>query len=122
MDTKTGRTVWQQNEDSGYDAASRPDGHGGQDNPTYIGSWSTPVLMPVGGVDQLLLSWPRRLAAYDPQTGRELWTCRGLNPLVYTSPIYGDGTVLVAVSTRQRELCLAGLQCRAVGKENASRG
>jgi outer membrane protein assembly factor BamB len=39
-------------------------------------------------------SWPRRLAAYDPEGGRELWTCAGLNPLCYTSPIYADGIVV----------------------------
>jgi len=52
------------------------------------------VVMNVEGKDQLLMSWPRRLAAYDPATGKELWTCSGLNPLVYTSPIYGDGIVV----------------------------
>jgi outer membrane protein assembly factor BamB len=61
---------------------------------TYIGSWTTPVLMNVEGQDQLLMSWPRRLVAYDPQTGDEIWTCSGLNPLVYTSPIYEDGIVV----------------------------
>jgi outer membrane protein assembly factor BamB len=50
--------------------------------------------MKVEGRDQLLMSWPRRLAAYDPQSGDEIWTCSGLNPLVYTSPIYEDGIVV----------------------------
>jgi outer membrane protein assembly factor BamB len=40
------------------------------------------------------MSWPRRLAAYDPQTGEELWSCSGLNPLVYTSPIYDEDIVV----------------------------
>jgi outer membrane protein assembly factor BamB len=40
------------------------------------------------------MSWPRRLAAYDPKTGDELWTCSGLNPLVYTSPIFDQGIVV----------------------------
>lgn len=98
VNKKTGKTVWQQDEDSGYGKAAPADGRGGQDREraTYIGSWSTPVLMDVEGQEQLLLSWPRRLAAYDPATGRELWTCSGLNPLVYTSPIY-EGDAVVAL-------------------------
>jgi len=94
VDKRTGKTVWQHDEDTGYGSPAGSDARGGKDNATYIGSWSTPILMPVDGAEQLLLSWPRRVAAYDPQSGRELWTCRGLNPLVYTSLIYGGDTVV----------------------------
>ncbi len=89
VEKKTGKTVWKQDEATGYQHPKE----GGQGDPakTYIGSWSTPVIMPVEGKDQLLMSWPKRLAAYDPKSGREIWTCSGLNPLAYTSPIYADG-------------------------------
>jgi outer membrane protein assembly factor BamB len=50
--------------------------------------------MPVEGQDQLLMSWPTRLAAYEPKSGKEIWMCRGINPLCYTSPIYEDGIVV----------------------------
>lgn len=94
----TGQTVWRQDEPTGY-AHPTPGGNnkaapGGGERDTFIGSWSTPVLMNAAGRDQLLLSWPRRLAAYDPQTGDELWSCSGLNPLAYTSPIFSDGIVV----------------------------
>lgn len=96
VDKNTGETVWQHDEETGYGKPATADVRGGKQETvaTYIGSWSTPVLMPVDGREQLLLSWPRRLAAYDPKTGRELWTCAGLNPLVYTSPIYSGDTVV----------------------------
>jgi outer membrane protein assembly factor BamB len=90
VNKSTGETVWKKDEDIGY-------GKGGSDvkgAATYVGSWTTPVLMKVEGREQLLMSWPRRLAAYDPQSGEELWTCSGLNPLVYTSPIYSQGIVV----------------------------
>jgi outer membrane protein assembly factor BamB len=88
VDKRTGRTVWRHDEPTTY----------GQPNPAtrspnYIGSWSTPVLMN----NQLLMSWPHRLAAYEPATGRELWSSAGLSPLCYTSPIHGDG-IAVAFS------------------------
>jgi outer membrane protein assembly factor BamB len=89
VEKKTGRTVWKHDEATGYSSAAK-----GQEQGTYIGSWSTPVVMKVEGRDQLLMSWPRRLAAYDPADGKELWSCTGLNPLVYTSPIYGEGIVV----------------------------
>jgi outer membrane protein assembly factor BamB len=87
VNKSTGETVWKKDEDTGY-------GKGGDDvkgAATYIGSWTTPVVVKLEGREQLLMSWPRRLAAYDPETGEELWTCSGLNPLVYTSPLYSQG-------------------------------
>ncbi|NUQ66404.1 MAG: PQQ-like beta-propeller repeat protein [Pirellulales bacterium] len=96
VDKETGRTVWQRDEETGYGKPATSDVRGSTQDTvaTYIGSWSTPVLMAVDGREQLLLSWPRRLAAYDPKSGRELWTCAGLNPLVYTSPIPSGDTIV----------------------------
>lgn len=91
VDTATGKTVWQHEEPSAY-GKPPPDGKG---KPmTYVGSWATPVIAAVDGRDQVLLSWPRRLAAYDPATGREIWTCTGLGPLVYPSPLVSGDTVV----------------------------
>ncbi|MSU25618.1 MAG: serine/threonine protein kinase [Opitutus sp.] len=97
VDKRTGRTLWQHDEDIGYGEISpspEPKSTKAAANATYVGSWTTPVIKQIDGRDQLLLSWPRRLAAYDPATGAELWTCAGLNPLAYTSPIYEGETVV----------------------------
>ncbi|MBI5394381.1 MAG: PQQ-binding-like beta-propeller repeat protein [Verrucomicrobia bacterium] len=95
VDKKTGKTVWKRDEATGYGKQPTDDVRGGKGAvATYIGSWTTPTLMKVEGKDQLLMSWPRRLVAYDPLTGKELWTCAGLNPLVYSSPIYEGGIVV----------------------------
>ena len=40
------------------------------------------------------MSWPQRLIAFEPKTGKELWSCAGLNELVYTSPIHDKGIVV----------------------------
>src|SRR5205823_4454217 len=37
------------------------------------GSWSTPVIIKTGGHDELIMSFPNRLVAYDPKTGQQLW-------------------------------------------------
>jgi outer membrane protein assembly factor BamB len=97
VNKKTGVTVWKKDEETGYGKPVPDDGKGkkgGANSPTYIGSWTTPAFMKVEGRDQLLMSWPRHLAAYDPETGSEIWTCSGLNPLVYTSPIYSEGIIV----------------------------
>jgi outer membrane protein assembly factor BamB len=95
VDKRTGKTVWRKDEETGYGKPPTPDVKGGKGaNATYIGSWTTPAVLKVEGREQLLMSWPRRLAAYDPASGKELWECQGLNPLVYTSPIMAEGIVV----------------------------
>jgi outer membrane protein assembly factor BamB len=90
VDKATGKTVWQHEEPSTY-GKPQPEGKGG---PVYVGSWATPVIAAIEGSDQVLLSWPRRLAAYVPATGREIWTCAGLSPLAYPSPLVSGDTVV----------------------------
>ena len=98
VDKRTGRTMWQHDEDIGYGkVAPAPDAKAAknaQTAATYLGSWTTPVIKRIDGREQLLLNWPGRLAAYEPATGKELWMCAGLNPLSYTSPIYEGDTVV----------------------------
>jgi outer membrane protein assembly factor BamB len=88
VDRKTGNDVWKKDE---------PGGQSGLKGTKWTGSWSTPTLLRVGGKDQLLMSWPGALKAYDPKTGDLLWTCKGLTDLVYTSPL-ATPEVVVAMS------------------------
>jgi outer membrane protein assembly factor BamB len=60
-------------------------------------SWVTPLVIQVQGRDQLLLPIAQQLKSFDPRTGKELWYCDGLGPLVYPSPLYAGG-VVVALS------------------------
>lgn len=94
IDKKTGKTVWKHDEDTGYDKEPPVNDQGKAGDPKFVGSWASPVIMQVEGREQLLMGWPRRLAAYDLKTGKELWTCAGLNPLVYADPIYEGETVI----------------------------
>ncbi len=81
--------------------ADEPGGKLGDKGATeWIGSWSTPVIAPVGGQPQLLLSWPGAIKAYEPQTGRHLWSCQGLfkddaqDKLVYMNPLVTDQVIV----------------------------
>ena len=85
VNKKTGETVWEQDHS--------------------FGSWSTPLLTKVNGQDQLILGYSRDvksqpdnkagfLYGFDPNTGKEIWKCQGLNSYCYASPLYGDGVAV----------------------------
>ena len=91
VNEKTGKTLWRVDEPEGSSGETKP----GQDKPSWVGSWSTPIAVKTAGREELVLSWPRRIVAFEPRTGLELWTCAGLNPLVYTSPLYDPGKEII---------------------------
>ena len=90
LNKRTGEKVWQHDEPGGASGKSRP----------WIGSWSTPVIVRVGDHEELLLPVPGKLKAFDPKTGKELWSCDGLvttgkDELAYGSAVYADGIAVV---------------------------
>jgi outer membrane protein assembly factor BamB len=97
LNKKTGEAVWQFDvpQPAKLDVAEdkkTPE----QRNDELRGSWSTPLVIRTGGRDELIMTLPERVVAFDPKSGRQLWHCEGLGSLVYTSPMWGDG-VLVAL-------------------------
>ena len=55
--------------------------------------WGSPVAIRVGDHDELVVSSERSVHAYDPDTGRELWHCRGNNREVIPTPVVAAGLV-----------------------------
>jgi outer membrane protein assembly factor BamB len=86
FDKKTGKTLWK-HEEPGGDSGERG-------NKYWLGSWSDPILHKVGNRSELMMTYPGRACAFDPTTGKELWTCEGLTKLVYNSPLFADGTLI----------------------------
>ena len=86
FDKKTGCTLWQHDEPGGASG----EGAGKK----WLGSWSDPLLRETAGRAELLMTYPGRACAFDPATGKELWTCAGLTPLVYNSPLFADGALV----------------------------
>jgi outer membrane protein assembly factor BamB len=74
FDKKTGRTIWE---------TPRSESVG----------WGTPVVIRAGDRDELIVSSQRRVAAYNPDTGEELWTVGGLTFEVIPTPVVGEGLV-----------------------------
>ena len=74
LDAKTGREVWKKAR-------------------TEIVGWGSPIVIRAGDRDELIVHSHRRVAAYDPSTGAELWTVRGNMPEVIPTPVVGHGLV-----------------------------
>jgi len=95
LNANTGQTLWEN--DLPEAKGKKPD--------EWKGSWSTPLVHYQSGgggsyMAILVLSLPQYVAGFDTTTGKELWRCRGLGDLVYTSPVIGNG-VVVAMSGYQ---------------------
>jgi outer membrane protein assembly factor BamB len=89
---ETGKTVWQYDEPE-IDVGKRTDGFQGRE-PGIVCTYGTPLIVRVGGREELIMSFPRYVRAFDPKSGQELWSCDGLNPLIYASPISSEGVVV----------------------------
>src|SRR5262249_43503932 len=74
FDTRSGAVIWK------------------KDRSESVG-WGSPIVITAGGHDELIVSGQRRVAAYDPSTGAELWTVRGNTYEVIPTPVVGHGLV-----------------------------
>jgi len=90
VNKNTGETVWQHDEPINKEGTSEAK----FSNVDYYGSWSTPLIREINGRTELIVSFPFRVCSLDPGTGKELWTCTGINALVYTSPVSADGIIV----------------------------
>jgi outer membrane protein assembly factor BamB len=74
FDTRTGAVIWKK---------PRAESVG----------WGTPIVINAGDHDELIVSSQRRVHAYNPDTGDELWTVRGNTFEVIPTPVVGHGLV-----------------------------
>jgi outer membrane protein assembly factor BamB len=74
LDKRTGREIWRTEE--------------------IKKCWSSPVLVQNQEGHEVVLNLPRKLAAFDPATGAQLWHCDGIpDSYVCPSPIVHEGVV-----------------------------
>ncbi|HXE54367.1 MAG TPA: PQQ-binding-like beta-propeller repeat protein [Tepidisphaeraceae bacterium] len=76
----TGETVWE---------APRPLFHAG---------WSTPMIFHHDNVDELILLGSKRLTAYDPTNGHEIWWSGGFSNETVGIPVAGDGLLFASAA------------------------
>jgi outer membrane protein assembly factor BamB len=74
LDARTGRQLWRtaRNADVG---------------------WGTPAAVRVGDHDEIVVNGQGRVQAYDPATGREIWSCSGTTYEVIPTPVVGHGLI-----------------------------
>ena len=76
-DTRSGRQVWRTPRQASV-------------------GWGTPIAVRVGDHDEIIVNSQRRVHAYDPDRGTELWRCRGTTFEVIPTPVVGYGLVFCA--------------------------
>ena len=95
MDAGSGKTEWKvelpprmpaEDVAKAGELAKRADGAIRSD---FFGSWTTPVIVRASNRYEMVVNLARRVAAFDPKTGRELWSCGGFADLAYGSPVPG---------------------------------
>ena len=63
------------------------------------GGWSSPVAVPVGRGRDLIVRNNSTICAYDPRSGKEVWSVPGMKPAVSPTVTFDDG-ILFATSGR----------------------
>lgn len=84
LNTKTGRTAWQQT------------------RPQRL-NWASPIVANVAGKDQLILSGGERISSYDPKSGRPLWSVSALASATCGTVVWDDDTVYASGGYPKRE-------------------
>jgi len=79
LDAKSGRTIWR---------TPRED---------MLAGYAIPVICTVKNQTDLVVAGSGKLIGYDPETGRERWTCNSLLRTVMTSPVVVGDTIFMAV-------------------------
>lgn len=59
------------------------------------GGWSTPVMIDAGAREELVLNGEFGVRGYDPESGKELWFCKGFNGRGSPVPDFQDGLLYV---------------------------
>jgi outer membrane protein assembly factor BamB len=93
VDKRTGKEIWRNDIALISPKLPRNDGFGAAAD-GMTGSWCTPLIVPGKKGASLLMTWPEKVTAYDPATGRERWSTEGINPLIYTSTMAGEGVII----------------------------
>ena len=68
-----------------------------RDEPT---NWATPLVIEVNGKAQVIMNGENHAAAYDLETGEEIWRCGGQTQRPVASPVHADGIVYIGSGFR----------------------
>jgi len=66
------------------------------DRSEFLRNYCTPVIWEVAGKKQIIVAATLRIVGYDFDSGKELWTVRGVARIVNMTPVIGDDGILYA--------------------------
>jgi len=102
LDKNTGKTVWRTDRTANYndfDSSGHPMGGG-----DFRKGFSTPLIIDVGGVKQMLNTASKAAYSYDPATGRELWKIAHGGHSPAGRPLYDNGLALLTTGNGKAEM------------------
>lgn len=88
--------------------------------PEMLGGYAVPVLCTANGRTDVVVAGTGKMKGYDPETGRELWTCNTLLRTVMTSPVVVDDHIYFScqsVGDTERVLKFALLDWRDTNQD-----
>lgn len=83
-------------------------------------SWATPLLTSAGGRPELITTTDTRIIAYDPATGRELWSEPGLESYAVPSPVVSGRHVIISTGNPKKITVALKLGSLAEGETRQS--
>lgn len=92
IDKSSGKIRWEW-EEPVYNPERRTDGFRGS-RQGMVCTYSSPLVIDHKGKPMVLMLFPGCIRGFEPATGKLLFKSPGMNPLVYTSPVYSDGIVV----------------------------
>ena len=95
LDNRTGETRWRTDRSTNFndidEATGKPIGDG-----DFRKSFATPIVIDVGGQDQLISPGAKAAFAYDPATGEEIWSVRYGEHSSAARTVHGHGLVFIS--------------------------
>lgn len=102
LDKKTGKTAWKSDrmiKFNDLDEKGQPKRDG-----DFRKGFTTPIIIDVGGKDQLVSPASSAIIAYEPSTGKEIWRVRSPTHTPAVSPVYANGLVLAVTGHGPAEM------------------
>ena len=81
MDKRTGKKVWR------------------TERPEMLAGYALPVLVRAGGRTDVVVAGTGKLKGYDPDTGKERWTCNTLLRTIMSTPAVQDDMIYISVQS-----------------------
>jgi outer membrane protein assembly factor BamB len=79
-------------------------------------SYATPLIVEVNGVTQIISSGSEHVAAYDVETGKEIWWHQYVGFSIVSRPSHGNGLFYVVGSVSQDHHCIYAIKPGAKGE------